>query len=152
MNPPKRRENSITRYYIAEENLAGSVKERKADYDLMVAVMICLGKEGDSGTDLLKLLNMLLSTETGSQDKCQILEEDFHIKMTLALESEVSLMCNLSKGVEEKGIEKGRQEGRREGIIAMVSALKDLQIADSIILNKIQEKFHLAEETAKMYL
>ena len=148
MNPPKSRENSITRYYIAEENLVGSVKERKADYDLMAAVMICLGKEGDSGTDLLKLLNVLLSTETGSQDKCQILEEDFHIRMTLALESEVSLMCNLSKGVEEKGIEKGRQEGK----IAMVSALKDLQIADSIILNKIQEKFHLAEETAKMYL
>ena len=45
--------------------------------------------------------------------------------MTLALESEVPLMCNLSKGVEEKGIEKGRQEGRQEGIIAMVSALKD---------------------------
>ena len=148
MNPPKSRENSITRYYIAEENLVGSVKERKADYDLMAAVMICLGKEADSGTDLLKLLNVLLSTETGSQDKCQILEEDFHIRMTQTLESEVSLMCNLSKGVEEKGIEKGRQEG----IIAMVSALKDLQIADSIILNKIQEKFHLAEETAKMYL
>ena len=148
MNPPKSRENSITRYYIAEENLVGSVKERKADYDLMAAVMICLGKEEDSGTDLLKLLNVLLSTETGSQDKCQILEEDFHIRMTQTLESEVSLMCNLSKGVEEKGIEKGRQEG----IIAMVSALKDLQIADSIILNKIQEKFHLAEETAKMYL
>ncbi len=148
MNPPKNRENSITRYYIAEENLAGSVKERKADYDLMAAVMICLGKEGDLGTDLLKLLNVLLSTETCSQDKCQILEEDFHIRMTQTLESEVSLMCNLSKGVEEKGIEKGRQEG----IIAMVSALKDLQIADSIILNKIQEKFHLAEETAKMYL
>ena len=72
--------------------------------------------------------------------------------MTLALESEVSLMCNLSKGVEEKGIEKGRREGRQEGITAMVSALRDLQIADSIILNKIQEKFHLAEETAKMYL
>ena len=148
MNPPKSRENSITRYYIAEENLVGSVKEQKADYDLVAAVMICLGKEADSGTDLLKLLNVLLSTETGSQDKCQILEEDFHIRMTQTLESEVSLMCNLSKGVEEKGIEKGRQEG----IIAMVSALKDLQIADSIILNKIQEKFHLAEETAKMYL
>ncbi len=57
-------------------------------------------------------------------------------------------MCNLSKGVEDKGIEKGRQEG----IIAMVSALKDLQVADSIILKKIQEKFHLAEETAKVYL
>jgi predicted transposase YdaD len=65
-------------------------------------------------------------------------------------------MCNLSKGVEEKGFKKGRQEGReegrQEGIMAMVSALKDLQSADSIILNKIKEKFHLAEETAKMYL
>ncbi|MCX4346158.1 MAG: hypothetical protein OSJ38_02790 [Lachnospiraceae bacterium] len=141
MNPPKNRENSITRYYIKEENLAGSVKERKADYDLMAAVMICLGKE-DSSTSVLKLLNILLSTETDSGDKCRRLEEDFNIAMTQALESEVSLMCNLSKGVEEKGIEKGRQEGRREGrqegILAMVSALKDLQIADSIILSKIK--------------
>ena len=48
-----------------------------------------------------------------TQDKCQILEEDFRIRMTQELESEVSLMCNLSKGVEEKGIEKGRQEGIR---------------------------------------
>lgn len=157
MNPPKNRENSITRYYIAEENLVGKVKERKADYDLMAAVMICLGKEEeDTDTDVLKLLNVLLSTETGSEDKCQILEEDFHIKMTQTLEGEVSLMCNLSKGVEEKGIQKGiqkgRQEGRQEGIIAMVSALKDLQIADNMILSKVQEKFHLTEEIAKKYL
>lgn len=151
MNPPKNRKNSITRYYISEENLVGGVKEQKADYDLMAAVMICLGEE-DSDTDILKLLNILFSTDTGSEDKCQILEEDFNIKMTQKLESEVSLMCNLSKGVEEKGIQKGIQKGRQEGIIAMVSALKELQIADSIILNKIQEKFHLAEETAKMYL
>ena len=34
MNPPKSRENSITHYYIAEENLVGSVKEQNADYDL----------------------------------------------------------------------------------------------------------------------
>ena len=33
MNPPKSRENSITRYYIAKENLVGSVKERKAEKD-----------------------------------------------------------------------------------------------------------------------
>lgn len=55
----------------------GSVKERKADYDLMAAVMVCLGKEGEPGTGLLKLLNVLLSTQTSSQDKCQILEKIF---------------------------------------------------------------------------
>ena len=152
MNPPKSRENSITRYYIAEENLVGSVKEQKADYDLMAAVMICLGKETDSGTDLLKLLNVLLSTETGSQDKCQILEEDFHIRMTQTLESEVSLMCNLSKGVEEKGIQKGIQKGIDKGITAMILTLKELQISSDVILKQICEKFGLTEETAEMYL
>ena len=152
MNPPKSRENSITRYYIAEENLVGSVKEQKADYDLMVAVMICLGKETDSGTDLLKLLNVLLSTETGSQDKCQILEEDFHIRMTQTLESEVSLMCNLSKGVEEKGIQKGIQKGIDKGITAMILTLKELQISSDVILKQICEKFGLTEETAETYL
>ena len=108
--------------------------------------------------------NMCLHFPDRQADKCQILEKEFRIKMTQMLESEVSLMCNLSKGVEEKGIEKGRQEGRREGrqkgrqegrqegIIAMVSALRDLEITDSIILDKIQEKFHLTEEAAKMYL
>ncbi len=152
MNPPKNRENSITRYYIAEENLAGRVKERKADYDLMAAVMICLGKEEDSATDLLKLLNVLLSTETGSQDKCQILEENFHIRMTQTLEREVSLMCNLSKGVEEKGIQKGIQKGLDKGITAMILTLKELQISSDIILEQIREKFDLTEETAKIYL
>ena len=148
MNPPKGRENSITRYYIAEENLVGSVKERKADYDLMAAVMICLGKEENSNTDVLKLLNVLLSTETEAKDKCQILEEDFHIKMSETLESEVSLMCNLSKGVEEKGIQKGLDKG----ITAMILTLKELQISRDVILEQICEKFDLTEETAKIYL
>ena len=57
------------------------------------------------------------------------LEEDFHIKMTLALEREVSLMCNLSKGIEEKGIEKGIQKGLDRGITAMILTLKELQIS-----------------------
>lgn len=152
MNPPKNRENSITRYYIEEENLVGNVQERKADYDLMVAVMICLGKEGDSNADVLKLLNVLLSTDTDSRDKCQILEEDFHIKMTQTLESEVSLMCNLSKGVEEKGIQKGIQKGIDKGITAMILTLKELQISSDVILKQVCEKFGLTEETAETYL
>ena len=115
----------------------------------MAAVMICLGKEGeDTDTDVLKLLHVLLSTDTGSEDECQILEEDFHIKMTQALESEVSLMCNLSKGVEAKGIEKGIEKG----IQAMISTLEEMQISNDVILNKICDKFQLTEEKAKTYL
>jgi hypothetical protein len=42
-NSPKNRQNSITRYYIEEENLVGNVREPKDHYDLMAAIMICLG-------------------------------------------------------------------------------------------------------------
>ncbi len=31
MNPPKNRQNSITRYYIAEENIIGDVKEHSCN-------------------------------------------------------------------------------------------------------------------------
>lgn len=34
------------------------------------------------------------------------MQEDFGIEMSKSLESEVQIMCNLSRGVEEKGIEK----------------------------------------------
>ena len=38
-------------------------------------------------------------------------KEDFDIAMTKTLESEVLAMCNLSKGVEERGIAIGLERG-----------------------------------------
>lgn len=153
MNPPKYRENSITRYVITEENLIGTVKEAKANYDLMTAIMICLGKpEDEEYAGILKLLNVLLSAEASKEEKFQVLEKEFEIEMTQELEREVSLMCNLSKGVEEKGIQKGIQQGMEQGIQGMVSALKELDVPYDIILQKLQEKFHLSEEEARKYL
>lgn len=58
---------------------------------------------------------------------------------------------NIEKGREE-GRKEGREEGREEGIFAMIAALKELNIADSIILGKVCEKFKLTEDTAKTYL
>ena len=49
----------------------------------------------------------MLSSDREVKEKKEILQNDFSIEMTKTLESEVSIMCNLSKGVEEKGIEKG---------------------------------------------
>ena len=107
-NPPASRRNTITRYRMTEENVVGTVKEDERNYDLMTVIMICLGKDGQDGCDgILKLLAVLLSTNTEPAVKKQILEKEFEIPMTETLESEVSLMCNLSIGVERKGMEKG---------------------------------------------
>lgn len=52
----------------------------------------------------------------------------------------------------EKGIEEGIEKGIEKGILGMVSALKELNIPDDIILIKLQEKFDLTEEIANKYL
>lgn len=140
MNPPRYRENTINRYYMQEENLVGKVKEKKANYDLLSVIMICLGNsEEEKYTSVLKLLNILLSTETDSKKKCQILEEDFHIEMTQTLEREVSLMCNLSKGIEEKGIEKGKTELIRN------------MIANGLTIEQIVKICNISKEEVEKY-
>lgn len=107
-DPPKYHENTITRYTVQEENIVGNIAEKRENYDLITAVIVCLGNAGDDKyTGILKLLDVLLSSERKPDEKKRILQDDFNIKMTRELESEVLLMCNLSKGIEEKGIKEG---------------------------------------------
>ncbi len=107
MDASKQRKNTITRYRMTEENLVGALKEPVHHYDLLSVILLCLGDaEKEAPNKLLKLLNTLLSSETSEMEKRRVLEDDFDIPMTYELESEVSTMCNLSRGVEEKGIEK----------------------------------------------
>ena len=83
-------------------------EENAWNYDLLTALIICLGDADDKETTgILKLLEALLSPERSTEEKKKILQEDFDIKMTQELEREVSEMCNLSDGVEQKGIAKG---------------------------------------------
>lgn len=53
---------------------------------------------------------------------------------------------------DQENVEKGREEGREEGILCMISALRELNIPDSTILQKLQEKFLLTKEESKKYL
>ena len=124
-NPPKHRENTVSRYFIEEKNVIGKVKEKKENYDLITVVMICLGSpENDNYTGILKLLDVLLSSEKEPEEKKKILQNDFGVKMTKTLESEVREVCNLSKGVEEKGIAIGIEQGILKSIENLMETLK----------------------------
>ena len=111
MNPPNYRKNTINQYSIQEENLIGEFGENVEYYDLLTGIIICLGDVDDKMTGILKLLEVLLSSERGTKEKKKILQEEFGISMTQELEREVSEMCNLSDGVEQKGIAKGIAKG-----------------------------------------
>ena len=124
MNPPKYRKNSITRYRLVEEQLVGEAVEPVKNYDLLSIVMLCLGGPGGGNYEgVLRLLDVLLSNETSEVEKRKILQDDYGIQMTQTMEQEVSVMCNLSKGVEEKGMAKGMTNGILASIKNLVKNL-----------------------------
>ena len=124
MNPPKNRKNTINKYSIKEDNVVGNTKEEKENYDLLTAIMLCLGDpEEKIDSEILRLLEVLLSSKRTVEEKKQILEKEYDIKMTETIESEVSEMCNLSDGVERQGIEKGLKQGLQT---ARYNAVKNL--------------------------
>ena len=129
MNPPVERNNTITEYSLTEKNYVGNVKEKKEYYDLINAVMVCLGtSEGNAENELLRLLDVLLVSDKKAEEKKEILEKDFDIPMTEKMEEEVKHMCNLSDGVEQRGIKKGIQltlcELVRDNLLSLEEAAK----------------------------
>ena len=157
--PPKHHQNTITRYRMAEENIVGHVKESVENYDLMTVVVLGLGDpdetEGEN-TDILRLLSVLLSSETEETEKRRILQDDYAIPITETLERSLTEMCNLSKGVEEKGIAKGlakgRAEGRAEGYVeGLVSALRNLMVSMNLSIEDAMITLKIPEEDRSRY-
>jgi hypothetical protein len=94
----------------------GHAKEKKKRYDLLTAVMICLGDPQKAETGgFIRLLDVLLSKTMQSDKKLQILRDEYQIPTTYKLEGKVRQMCNLSEGVWSDGRKVGRKEGRKEG-------------------------------------
>lgn len=121
INPPKERNNSITEYSFVEKHLVGHVREKTDFYDLITVVMVCLGAKRDQSDNvLLGMLDVLLSWDLNAPEKKEILEREYGLPMTEELEGEVEQMCNLSDGVEQKGIEKGIKQGMLEALTALV--------------------------------
>ena len=138
MNPPKERNHTITGYSLTEKQYVGKVKEKEEYYDLMHAVMICLGgSEEEEENELLRMLDVLLSSEMHADEKKDILENEFQIPMTERMEEEVEFMCNLSDGVEQRGIQKGIKLGIEQGIeqttiVVVLNMLKENEPIEKI--------------------
>ena len=124
--PRKKEQNTINRYRITEENLIGHAKEMLRHYDLMTVIMIGLGDLKDKEcTDILRLLSALLSSQADAAQTKQIMRDEFGIPMTEEMERTVTEMCNLSQGVENRGIEKGMAKGEAKGVLNSLHNLMD---------------------------
>jgi len=63
-----------------ENNLVGTAREKRENYDLINVVMVYLGQaESKTESDTLKLLNTLFCSEVSAADKLDFLENEFGI-------------------------------------------------------------------------
>lgn len=110
-------ENTMSHIHLTKEDVVGSC-EWKGKLDLLNIVMIGLGKElpeHNEMYELHRLLGALLSQKLTVNEKLDIIGNEYHIPIEENFRKDVSVMCNLSQGIEEKGIAIGRVEGRAEG-------------------------------------
>lgn len=113
-NSPKDYQNSISTYKVTEELNVGG-KPREKNYDLLATIMIGLGKSGQDNYDgVLKFLGTLLSGEIQPEQKEEILRNEFNVVMSKEMKEEAGIMCNLSQGIFQTGIEKGKAEDAME--------------------------------------
>lgn len=163
-NPPEKRKNSINIYSVKKKNVVGKVKEKEADYDLLTAVMICLdsGKEEKEGnyqegteeSEILRLLEVLFSTERELKEKEKILENEYGITMTYEEKEEVEKMCNLSEYVWEKGLTYGELQNLVRMVLKKMQKDISYEITAELFeepVEKIRKIYEVAEKYAPEY-
>ena len=99
-------ENSMNHIYLTNDNVIGSY-QWKGRLDLLNIVMIGLSNElpeHDEEYELHRLLGALLSKELTVDEKLNIIEGEYDISVEENIRKDVSIMCNLSQGIEDKGI------------------------------------------------
>lgn len=123
-NLPKYRENTIYTTSVMTKERSGRMGRPINGYGLQCTAFIMLGnEEKKEAKGVLRLLDVLFRSDKDVEERKRILEEEFHIAMNEDMEMEVRQMCNLSKGVENRGIRKGIIQGREEEKLNSIRSL-----------------------------
>ena len=121
-------ESSMSHVHLTKEDLIGSY-QWKGNLDLLNIIMLGLAKnlpEHDETYELHRLLGALLSQELTIDEKLNIIGNEYDIPIEENFRKDVSVMCNLSQGIEEKGIAIGEAR-KEEKIILFVGRLDEIK-------------------------
>ncbi len=153
MDPPKKRANTVTRYRLTEEHLVGNAAEPARNYDLLSVVMLCLGSpEDENYGGVLRMLEVLLSNDLTEAEKERILQSDYGIPMTVPMREEMSTMCNLSDGIEARGLEKGIKLGEEKGMESTyLASIKNLMKKMSLSADDAMSVLEIPEAEWQKY-
>ena len=116
MNAPQYIGNAISEYKLEKTDLIPGIPDRRKEYDKLSVVMVCLNTKKETEDQFLGMLQTLFNTELAEKEKKERLEQEYEIQMENGFGNELSLMCNLSDTVEERGIQKGIEKGIEQGM------------------------------------
>lgn len=150
-------EHSMSHIHLTRDDIIGS-HNWKGDIDLLNIVLLGLAEdlpEKAEEYELHRLLGALLSSKLKVDEKLDIIGNEFQIPLESDIRKDVSEMCNLSQGIEDRAFERGTANGisigKKEGLaevvlklikkgvsIEQVSYMLDMDIKDvqDIIENK----------------
>ena len=112
------KENILSHVHLTKDDIIGEY-EWKGKLDLFNIVLIGLSKklpENNAIYELHRLLGALLSQELTVDERLTIIGKEYDITVEDKFREEVSNMCNLSQGIEERSFERGIEQGVKQGI------------------------------------
>lgn len=138
----------MSHVHLTKEDLIGSCNW-KGNLDLLNIIIVGLTRElpeHDETYELHRLLGALLSQELTVEEKLGIIGTEYDIPIEENFRKDVSVMCNLSQGIEEKGIAIGKAAAAAEIILTMYNnGFTVEQIASAINKDVEEVKSAIAE-------
>ena len=101
-------DNSLSHIHLTKDEMLKPCKW-KGNLDLLNIVLIGITNEipeHDEKYEMHRLIGALLSSELKEQEKLDIIEHEYNIPISQEFREDVSIMCNLSQGIEDKAIAK----------------------------------------------
>ena len=104
--------NSLSHIHFTKDEML-SPYEWKGNIDLLNIVLVGITNDipdHDEDYEMHRLIGALLSSNLKEQEKLNIIEQEYNILISRELREDVSVMCNLSTGIEEKATEKANEK------------------------------------------
>ena len=109
-------DNSLSHIHMTKDEMLKPYNW-KGNLDLLNIVLIGITNEipeHDEKYEMHRLIGALLSSELKEQEKLDIIEHEYNIPISQEFREDVSIMCNLSQGIEDKAIAKILSTGIEE--------------------------------------
>ena len=126
-------DNSLSHIHLTKDEMLKPCNW-KGNLDLLNIVLIGITNEipeHDEKYEMHRLIGALLSSELKEQEKLDIIEHEYNIPISQEFREDVSIMCNLGTGIEERATEKATEQTSEKFILNMYKKGYTLdQIAD----------------------